>query len=67
MNDLTVTHTDMPPLHETGELIKAPEYRQQEAAQALFRTRLLREMLELQHDLMSISCAVSTTASRREL
>ena len=65
MNDLRVTHTDMPPLHETGELITAPEHRQHEAAQALFRERFLREMLELQHDLMSISCAASTTAARR--
>ena len=67
MNDLTVTDTDLSPLLVTGELITAHEYRQQKAAQALFRARLLSEMVELQNDLMNIPCVASTIEPRRKL
>jgi len=60
MNNLTVTDTDISPLLVTRELITAHEYWRQKAEQALFRARLLGEMVELQNDLASVSCTALT-------
>ena len=66
MNDQILKHADTLQLLETGELITEREYRQREAAQAFFRTRLLGEVLELQNDLMNITHAANTAVGRRK-
>ena len=65
MTDMTQRSIESSPQLATGELITAREYRQQQAAQAVIRTRLLRYLLELQHDLASLTCAVTSANVRK--